>query len=214
MKNARKATAWGLAGAILFASPAVAKKRVPIYPIDEVHIVDAKTRVLVVPPKIELAAYDGVNRRLDDSIVDVADWLAGVARTSLRAKGLAIALISPDLEEATGRVHEIADQYVRSRRGPEAKTELIRGIGAGARHCAVFVQHLKIEMDKHGWWDSSTGRLGVGMSNSDLRAALLDCSSGDVLWRGELYYRDLPDVDSRKWAAAAAGMYSNLRIGR
>ena len=54
--------------------------------------------------------------------------------------------------------------------------------------------------------------MAVGMSNSDLRGALLDRRTGDVLWRGEMYIRDVPDTENQRFEAAIRGMFQNLTM--
>ena len=101
------------------------------------------------------------------------------------------------------------DLCLKLRNGPEHVKEQAPGCIAGID---VLVQYLEVNLGPKGYWNSMSGAMGVGMSNSDLRGVLLDSDSGQELWRGELYYRDVPRVASDKWERFVSGMYTTLTI--
>jgi len=206
----------GLLLAIVATGPVLAKKkRTPIYPITEVMTVAGSPRITVLPPKISFENYPGNSRTMASDALDVSRWIQSIAIDTLNQKGFDVTKAG-ELEEgdSTGAgLVAVADQFVRSRRGPDADAALLRDLVRNSPGSAVLIQYLEIMLAGKGAWNSWTGALSVGMSNSDLRGVLLDCESGEVLWRGELYIRDLPSPNNTRFAAATVGMFDNLENG-
>ena len=205
----RTAIAAALMLALCAGRIASAGKLRPVYPIKETSTVPASIPITVLMPKVDIDSYQGKTRTLKTTDDEIAAWLHDISVGVLRQKGFRVVEVGQD---AASRVRSLSDQYVRPRPGPEATAELFRA--TGCIDGAVLIQYLEVNLAQKGYWNSSTGALGVGMSNSDLRGVLTDCRTGDVLWRGELYYRDVPKIDSKKWQSLATEMFSNLRIGR
>ena len=198
---------------VLLTTPVAAKKMRPVYPIEEIREVAPNTKILVLPPLVRLERLAGSNKAVSDSDYDVAVWIQKLAVDGLAGRGFD-SVSSADNGVATRKLQTVADQYVRNRRGPDATVELVRLAAHETDRTAVLVQFLEVQLGSRGYWNSGSGALGVGMSNSNLHSVLLDASTGELLWRGELYYRDIPDIDSRKWDAAITDMYSTLIYGR
>ena len=206
----------GLLIAIVVTGPVLAKKkRTPIYPITEVMTVAGSTRITVLPPKVSFENYPGNSRTMASDSLEVSDWIQSITIDTLRERGFDVAEVgrSEYVDSTAAGLVAVADQFIRSRRGPDADTALLRGFGRNSPESAVLIQYLEIMLAGKGAWNSWTGALSVGMSNSDLRGVLLDCESGEVLWRGELYIRDLPNPNNTSFAAATAGMFDNLENG-
>lgn len=194
--------------------PMAAGKKAPVYPVTASMAVGGERTVTALPIKVDVSSYSSRSKSLKDDSRELSRW---ILETSTRSLGALLPTVPLDAAEATPGVDavvEVADQFVGGRLGPKADVAMLQGLPCGGASGAALVQHLQLNLDRRGFWNSQTGTLGVGMSNLDLRGALLDCHTGEVLWRGELYVRDIPRVGEKKFEEYVAHMFDNLEIRR
>jgi hypothetical protein len=211
-------TALVLTAVALFLTPVLGgKKRAPIYPITETMNVDAAYEISVIPPKVAYDSYgpEGSGRKTPCSPDEVSNWVREISVRVLGEKGFHVAEFpvgSPRAAEGSvaQRISSLADQYVRTRRTPEAPTALLNEISDQPGPGAVLVLYFEVKTAPKGYWNAWDGSMGVGMSNSDLRGALLDSRTGELLWRGEMYIRDVPDTENQRFETAISGVFTNL----
>jgi hypothetical protein len=194
--------------------PMAAGKKVPVYPVTASMAVDGNRTVTALPIKVDVSSYSNRSKSLKDDSRELSRW---IYQTSTRSLGALLPTVPLDAAETAPQIDAIvavADQFVGGRLGPSADTTLLHHLPCKSGSSAALVQHLQLNLDRRGFWNSQTGGLGVGMSNLDLRGALLDCHTGEVLWRGELYVRDIPRVGEKKFEEYVAHMFDNLEIRR
>lgn len=206
-----------IALALVVPSTLAGKKKAPIYPITETMSVDGAYQISVIPPKVAYDSYaaSGSARKTPCSPEEVSAWVGDISVRTLDEMGFRVSQHGTEgLRFTEGsvarRISSLADQYVRTRRPPEASNALLREIGDQAGPGAVLVLYFEVKTAPKGSWNAWDGSMKVGMSNSDLRGALLDSRTGELLWRGEMYIRDLPDTENRRFETAIAGIFTNL----
>ena len=207
-----------VAAAVLSTGVAEAKKktkgkREPIYPITGNMVVSAICEILVLPVKVETKLLQE-RAHARQSLVqerEIAGWLHGISLSSLEQKGFtASSTADSGLISEVERLTELSDQFVRARLGPDASPDLLRPFSSPAGCRAMLFQSIEVELSSKGYYEAFTGGMKVGMSNSNLRGALRDCDSGELLWRGELYIRTVPRVGDDVFEQAVVRMYDNL----
>lgn len=206
-----------IALALVVPSTLAGKKKAPIYPITETMSVDGTYQISVVPPKVAYDSYGtpGRVRKTPCSPEEISAWVGDISVRALSEMGFRVSEYGAEDPRFTEgsvawRISSLADQYVRTRRPPEASNALLREIGDRADTGAVLVLYFEVKTAPKGSWNAWDGSMKVGMSNSDLRGALLDSQTGDLLWRGEMYIRDVPDTESQRFETAIAGIFTNL----
>ncbi len=64
---------------------------------------------------------------------------------------------------------------------------------AGAE--GVLVHVLKVKVGAGSYWDPNTGSIASSTSTSHIIAFLLDGTTGEVVWKNEVFFRDVPTTN-------------------
>jgi hypothetical protein len=195
------------------AGVASAKEPRPIYPVIEERSVGAEMRIQVPPAKVSFE-IDQARRKPPkrlSSESEVSDWIRRIASSTLLRKGIAVAEADADELLAAGFT-ELSDELLRPRPASKEALDLLRRLGDGDVAAAALVHHLKVEIGPEGRYDSFGGRIELELRSSTLRGALIRCSSGEVLWRGEMFIRSVPSVEDSNFESAITGLYDGLSL--
>jgi hypothetical protein len=79
---------------------------------------------------------------------------------------------------------------------------------------AVFANSIRAKVGPGGYWNPNTGAIGSSMSNTVIRAALINCGSAEVLWRNEVLMRELPKVESGQYKRTINLLYRTFPTGK
>ena len=90
--------------------------------------------------------------------------------------------------------------------------QAIQRLGGTNEPAAVLVQYLRVKVGPGGFYDPFTGDLSTSASTTHLRAGLVDCQTGCVLWRNSVLLREVPKPDSPDLARALQQLYSTLNF--
>lgn len=205
-----------LAGALAASSQAKGNKKLaPVYPIKDTMSIDEGLPILVLPPKVTRDSFR-VGRQVRVAYINelsVTRWVHRIALGTLRRTGFLSSehgASNTDEGHSAEKLIQLSDRLVRQRVPRNDLLSLLGGLNHEAVNLGVLVQHLHIKVAPKGSWNPRTGALAVGMSNSDLRGVILDRKTGEILWKGEMYIRMIPEVGNKRFENAVAGIFKNL----
>jgi hypothetical protein len=168
--------------------------------------------IMLLPPKL---TYERIQNEqpLDGAEFQASAVVASLlaaARQSLQQKGLAVigevsagnAEVRHPLEGLSAR----ADALFHSPIDPSL-VEQLRQVQPAGEDRAVLVQYVRVKVGPGGFWDPNTGVIHSKMSSANLRAAILRCRDGQLLWRNEVFLREVPRVNSSKFRKAVQLLY-------
>jgi hypothetical protein len=87
---------------------------------------------------------------------------------------------------------------------------LFKQISESNREYLVLVQFFNVKIGKAGTWDAFSGAITSDNSNSILRAALINCKTGKVIWTSEMAYRTIPDMQSSDYFKSCEILYKDF----
>lgn len=172
------------------------------------------TTVFVLAPKVSVESADP-NSPASSSKIDrdaLARHLTGAATAALHAHGAAVRTIDGpagnprhDVHIASALTHH-ADQFFRAFRPPKILAELRQLAGPDDRR-RVLVQWADVIVSPKGNWDFFSGAITASMDSVRLHAAILDPATGNVLWKNEVLFRDLPTARGARFASALKALF-------
>lgn len=189
------------------------KEPPPRYPVVEERTVGSEMRIRVPLAKVAFETTQTRRRppRRLSSELEVSGWIRQIASDTLHQKGLTV-WETEDQESLTRDLTEMSDRLLRPRPPSQAALELLRQLDGEDPDAAVLIQYLKVEIGPEGRFDAYAGRIQVALVTSTLRAALIRCSSGEVVWRGEMFIRKVPWIKDPNFESAIAGMFKSLSL--
>jgi hypothetical protein len=133
---------------------------------------------------------------------------AGVA---VERSGLALASLSgdPDTDSALSVLHASELRLARGLTN-DATLAAMRRLAGRNPDVAVLVHAFEATVGPGGTWNAWSGAITSSMSRSAFRAALVMCSSGEVLWAQQVQLRDLPAVDASPFQDALTALYASF----
>lgn len=172
---------------------------------------------IIVPPRVR---YESLH---DEAPLDAAAFggksveivLRSESRSWLRNNNVSVQTVGIDgtEEEATNSVvHTIHQQAPKLSRGTidASSREALRMLGGNETGSAVMINFVNVKVGTTGSWDSNSGAITAPNSRSVFRAALIDCATGEVLWRNEVLLREVPVTTNKRFAETMDLLYSNL----
>lgn len=118
-------------------------------------------------------------------------------------------LKAPEIVDLISRLQSLSSSLSVGQVTDEAKGILQR-LAAQNQHLLILSHSLYVKVGPGSYWNPFSGAIGSSMSRSHLRASLVHCSSGQVLWKNEVLLRELPLVTSSKFAEALELLYANF----
>jgi hypothetical protein len=216
----KRQTALTIFGVLLCSSCSTAPKIISLE--KQNYTVNAMTQIKVVFPKVtfeKLEDIEEVPAGLTDS-QEIAQWVSGLTLQEMRHKGLGADTLPIDERNASGlnkkNLTFFADDLVRMNPSEESLKVFHEACKAEDNVSMAF-HYLRVKLGKDRYWVVNGVPLiawnavpQVPMSNSTLRAVLRRCPDGDVLWRNEVFLRDIPAVGEASFERAVGHLYQNL----
>ena len=172
--------------------------------------------ILILSPQLKF------ERLRDEATVDPAEFGAAAIDSTLRAEaeravvGARFGLVRADstsAEDVDGLCAELSSLSSRLSAGKpnEAARRLLRRMTSVKPNLIVLAQYLNVKVGAGGYWDPFSGAIGSSTSKSVLRASLIHCSSGDVLWNNEVLMRTIPKPNhNSEFAESLRALYVNF----
>jgi hypothetical protein len=137
-------------------------------------------------------------------------WLDDMARSELGSRGVRTgeAVIPDDGGHAA--------RCVRARPDPQALREALQPACAAQKVELLLCQTLRADIGTEAGWSALIIGFGIaaipraGTSSVQLRAVVRDCETGAERWRGESFYRGLPQLDNKEFDAAMRGVFDSI----
>ena len=79
-------------------------------------------------------------------------------------------------------------------------TTLLQSLASYDENMTILVNYVDVKVGSRGSWDPNTGLITSQNSKSLFRAALFQCSTGQLLWKDEIFLRELPELSSERFA--------------
>jgi len=87
---------------------------------------------------------------------------------------------------------------------------ILKRLSSRYNNFVILVHDLYAKVGPNGYWDPNTGAIASSLSTSRVRAALIRCSSGEVLWKKENYIREIPNYKGSKFIKFVKIIYDDL----
>ncbi len=126
------------------------------------------------------------------------------------------AIADPVAREAAGLLEKDTSRLARGILSDETRDTLRRASVAGkTREVLVLVQYMKAKVGSSTSWalhpKLDLNRMTPRMTTLLLQAALISCRTGQVVWQGQAFRRDLPGATSGKFRQFATSQYKDLK---
>jgi hypothetical protein len=190
-----------------------------------VHISSAPANITAIPKNARILILKPLlkfEQLKDEAAVDSSTYSGPVIESKLNdaAKDAATkrntaiveaaALGSPELVDLCAKLQPLSSRLASGQLNDEAKNMLLR-LSEADKELLIISNFLQVKVGPGGYWDPNTGSIGSSMSTSQFRISLINCSTGQVMWKDELLVRDLPQVnDSKKFAEYVQLLYTNF----
>ena len=137
--------------------------------------------------------------------------LLGAAVRAVEGSGQAMASLPADAETAATLAPLVAAGPRLARGLPrDDALAAMRRLAAASRDSAVLAHSLEASVGSGGTWNPYSGAITSSMSRTVIRAALVRCSSGEVLWSQQVQLRDLPSVASTGLDETLTALYASF----
>lgn len=181
-------------------------------------VVDGRTRIIVLPPKL---TYEQLR---DERVLDAASFegssiqadMREAARSVLTRKGFGLTdtlSTGGDPSETTRRLHalEAAAESLGSPRGVPVLSDTLKALGADDEHLAVLATYVRVKVGQAGTWNSMTGAITSASHSARMRAAIVECRTARILWKNEVLLREIPRVDSAHYREAVQALFNDVQ---
>jgi hypothetical protein len=167
----------------------------------------AAVAVLVLPPTL---SYEALHNEapLSATPFGAAAVAADVKAVAIRSAQASSLELAPD---ADAGADGLSAALLRRQIPEDAKSALAKLADSDER-AAVLATVLRVKVGPGGSWNSYTGAITSGMSQTRLQAALVHCRSARVLWKNEVLLREIPRVGDKDYAKALAALFAGLAV--
>ncbi len=186
---------------------------------DEVTVarLDYNTNVFVLRP---LAAFEGLysEAHLDSSSYNgslIETLMTSTSKRVLRKNK--IPATDPAIQEnilASNIPDDIRKKIPKLSRGitDGDSISLLRSMASYGENMAILVNYVDVKVGTRGTWDPNSGAITSGNSRSVFHAALLDCATGQLLWKNDVLLRALPHTSGERLSEARDLLFSNFPV--
>jgi len=142
----------------------------------------------------------------------IESGIVRAAKTTLASRKFSIV----DYRKQTGKTAEICCQVCslssRLSQGvvDDNSKGLLGSLGGQVEGRTALLNSLKVKVGSGGSWDPNSGAITSSNTYSVLRAALLNCEEGSVLWKNQVLLRQLPKPGDPKFNEALMLLYENF----
>jgi len=92
--------------------------------------------------------------------------------------------------------------------------EALRAIAAEGQYDAVFAQDAQLKIGPGGSWNAWSGAITSDMSSLVLRAALINCATGENLWKAQSVHRGHERASEKVLRKLVQELYEGLQEAR
>jgi hypothetical protein len=180
----------------------------------------ASARVWVLVPKLTFERVENESA-LDPSAYrgpEVAKVLTDSGLAALKSKGIGDArtVVESNVQAELKAQAEQASASAQRLFLPTPDRQVLQAIqklGGADKGVAVLVQYTRVKVGPGGWFDPVlSGDYRTSASSTHLRAALVNCQNGGILWQNSVLLREVPRAESPELTKALQQLYSTLNI--
>jgi hypothetical protein len=152
------------------------------------------SHILVLTPKLTFERSDNESP-IDGERYRAAELSAKIASLSqacLREKAVPTVELVGSQRPSVAQIVEMANRAFSATPDPKL-VGLIRGLGSAGEPTAVLVQYIRVKVDVSASWNPTFGAMAIlaRTSYSQLRAALFDSRTGQMIWRNAVEMREV-----------------------
>lgn len=178
-------------------------------------VLPADSRIFILQPLLKF------ERLQDEVILDPSNFggtsivssLNTTARNAVLRSKYQVAetevMNAPEIVDLYSRLQSLSSRLAAGQLNDEADTTLQR-LSALDQNLVILSHFLYAKVGRGGYWNPMSGAIGSSMSTSRLQVSLIRCSTGQVLWKNEVFLRQLPQVDNPKFAESLQLLYANF----
>ena len=115
--------------------------------------------------------------------------------------------------DSVSAIESLSSRLARGHVTDEARP-LLADLARAREPTLILAQFFRVKEGPGGAWDPSTGAIRSSTSGAELHAALIDCVSGDVLWRSAMVIRKRPRPDDRRFQEELTRFFKTLGAPR
>jgi hypothetical protein len=163
---------------------------------------DYETDAELPPDQLEAESYCTV---LDTAI-----------QQELEKRGMPVAsrttAAGPEVEASLRTLHGHVSKMARGLIGDDGRQALTAALAAtNSEDVLVFAQYMRARVGDHGRWKAGYGILTPQMATITIQAALISARTGQVLWQGQVFLRDLPKPQTPKFNTLVSQLYKDFK---
>jgi len=179
------------------------------------NTIDRNTKVFILHPLLRF------ERIQDEMPLDGSQYHAKALEAKLKSiyestlKSRSIGIVAPGSRKAiitSGLSKELRKKMPKLSRGmmDSATRDLLHSFAQYDENINLFVNYIDVKVGSTGSWDPNSGAITSDNSRSLLRSALVNCTTGKVLWKGEVLLREVPELSSERFAESLDLLFTDF----
>lgn len=176
--------------------------------------VSSDSAVLVLKPMLKF------ERIHDESVIPASEYdgnaieteVVSVARNMISSRNIALADTQSDdasedkiFDQLNTGIPKLARGVVKDEAGL-----LLKSFANNESNVSILVSYFRVKVGSDGSWDPNTGAITSSNSKVILNAALIQCSTGEVLWLDQVLLREIPKLSSPEFYDALDLLFINF----
>ena len=145
---------------------------------------------------------DAIERILLTAATDVAESRK-IVKIDCQTQGEA------EIAELCNQLYSLSPRLSKGLINDEANV-LLKHLTSLKEHYAVLSHLVRVKVGPGTLYNPMSGLIHSSMSHTLLRASLIDCKSGQVLWKNQVLLRELPRTESTQFTESLELLYQNF----
>jgi hypothetical protein len=171
--------------------------------------------ILIIPPCLKFESIQ------DEKPLKVSDYngdaienqMIAVAQQALNSKGFAAHDLktyslssTPETDDRFRSISPKLSQGVVS----DGDKLYMKQLASSDDRLSVLVSYIKVKVGTGAAWNPITGWIRTANSSCFLHSALIHCTTGQVLWKNQIFLRELPQIESESFSDSLELLYKTL----
>jgi hypothetical protein len=114
-----------------------------------------------------------------------------------------------EIAELCNQLHSISPRLSKGRINDKAKV-LLKQLASLKEHHAVLAHLVRVKVGPGTFYNPWSGLIHSSMSHTLLRASLIHCKSGRVLWKNQVLLREFPKIESPEFTESLKLLYQHF----
>lgn len=192
------------------SSPVVVPKTTDLAPE-----INRDLSILIIPPCLKFESIQ------DEKPLKASDYngdaiekrMIAVAQQALNSKGFAAHDRETDSRSSTpetdNRFYSLSPKLSQGVVSDGDK-RYMKQLASTDDRLSVLVSYIKVKVGTGAAWNPMSGIIRSDNSSCFLHSALIHCTTGQVLWKNQIFLRELPQIESESFSDSLDLLYRNF----